>query len=52
MFLMLLIAFLATLARFDFPLEFGNNLALAAVVVGFAMPPIIEAINRRRWSSE
>lgn len=40
------------LAQFDFPLEFGNNLALAAVVVGFAMPPIIEAINRRSWSSE
>ena len=42
----------ALLAQFDFPLAFGDNIALAAVVVGFAMPPVIDAINRRTWASE
>jgi hypothetical protein len=40
------------LAQFDFPTEFGDNLALAAVIVGFVMGPVIDAINRRDWPSE
>lgn len=40
------------LAQFDFPLSFGSNLALAAVVVGFVMPVVIDAVNRRGWPSE
>jgi hypothetical protein len=46
------LALFAILAQFAGPLTFGNNLALAAIVVGFAKPPIIEAIYRRSWSSE
>src|SRR3954452_6565937 len=40
------------LAQFDFPTTFGSNLALAAVVVGFVMPVVIDAVNRRGWPSE
>ena len=47
MFLTLLIAFLAILVQLDFPLEFGNNLARAAVVVGFVKPSVIDAIAKR-----
>ena len=35
------------LAQFDFPTVFGDNLALAAGIVAFVMPPLIDVINRR-----
>lgn len=48
-----ILALMATvLTQFDFPTSFGSNLALAAVVVGFVMPVVIDALNRRRWPSE
>lgn len=49
---MALLALFTLLAQFDFPLTFGDNIALAAVVVGFVMPPVIDTISRRNWSSE
>jgi hypothetical protein len=52
MFTMLWIALLGILLQFDFPTVFGDNLTLAAVVIGFVMPPAIDALNRRDWPSE
>jgi hypothetical protein len=45
-------ALASVLAQFEFPTVFGTNMVLAAAVVGFFMPPLIDAINRRGWSSE
>jgi len=46
--LLFVVAFLAALlASFDLPTVFGDNTTLAAVVIGFVMPPMIDAINRR-----
>ena len=50
--LLLFLMVLGLLAQFDFPTVFGNNMTLVAVVIGFVMPPAIEAINRRTWPSE
>jgi hypothetical protein len=43
---------IGTTAQVDFPTTFGDNLALAAAIAGFLMPPLIDVTNRRSWSSE
>jgi uncharacterized membrane protein YoaK (UPF0700 family) len=41
-----------TFHQLEFPTTFGDTLSLTAVALGFVMGPVIDAINRRRWSSE